>query len=173
MVIVVEGKNDYNKIKSIYPNSEILITNGSAVSNEIITMIEKLSLTDQVILCLDPDGAGEKIRSIISNQVTNVYHLFANKALAISKNKKKVGIEHMRVEDIKALFANVKFNHIGSDVTFQDLIDLGLTGKIDSKQKRQKLGNYLGIGACNAKQLLKRINMFGITLKEIRNLYDS
>lgn len=172
MVIVVEGKNDYNKIKSIYPQSEVLITNGSAVSDELIAMIKKLAKTDQVILCLDPDGAGAKIRNIISENVPNVQHVFAQKKLAISKNKKKVGIEHMKVEDIKQLFTDVKFDSAGSDVTFQDLMDLGLTGNALAKEKRQKLGDYLGIGACNTKQLLKRINMFGITLKEIRKLYD-
>lgn len=171
MVIVVEGKNDYNKIKSIFPEVEVLITNGSAVSDEFLKMVKKLSLVDEIVLCLDPDGPGNKIRKEITAVIPDAYHVFAKKGLAISKNHKKVGIEHMSTSDIKELFSNIKFNRLGSDVTYQDLFKLGYTGNKESKLKRERLGNHLGIGACNAKQLLKRINMFGITLKEIED-YD-
>lgn len=172
MVIVVEGKNDYNKIKSIYPDVEVIMTNGSAISEETIRLINKLAKIDEVVLCLDPDGAGNKIRQKITENVPNVLHVYAKKSLAISKNHKKVGIEHMHKDDIKELFKDIKLKCVGSDVTYQDLYDLGLTGKVDSQAKREKLGEYLGIGACNTKQLLRRINMFGIKLEEIKVFYD-
>ena len=172
MVIVVEGKNDYNKIKSIFPDAEVLITNGSAVSSEFLVMLKKLSAVEQIVLCLDPDGPGEKIRNEITKVVPNTCHVFAKKSLAISKNHRKVGIEHMDNDDIKDLFTNLKFNRLGSDVTYQDLLDLGLSGSPLSKAKRELLGESLGIGVCNTKQLLKRINMFGINLKEIKDFYD-
>ena len=49
-----------------------------------------------------------------------------------------------------------------------DLYELGL---MSSKAKREKLCKKLNISYCNGKQLLKRINMFGITIEEIRE-YD-
>lgn len=95
MVVVVEGKNDANKIKSIFPNVNIIITNGSEINKQTIEDIYKASLNDEVVLCLDPDGPGEKIRRKILEKVTNVNQVFAIKSKAISKNKKKIGIEHM------------------------------------------------------------------------------
>lgn len=172
MVIIVEGKNDYNKIKSIFPDAEVLITNGSAINKEFLGMVKKLSTIDNVVLCLDPDGPGEKIRSKIVEAIPNAYHVFADKSLAISKNHKKVGIEHMNVADIKNMFSNIKFSRVGSDVTYLDLLDLGLSGNDKAKERREQLGISLGIGACNTKQLLKRIHMFGITKKDIKDYYD-
>ena len=100
MVIVVEGKNDANKIKTIFPDVDVIITNGSEINKNTLETIAKVSLTDDVVLCLDPDGPGEKIRRKILEYTDNVHQVFAKKHKAISNNKKKVGIEHMSKEDI-------------------------------------------------------------------------
>lgn len=168
MVIVVEGKNDANKIKSIFKDVDIIITNGSEISEEIIGDIKKASENTEVILCLDPDGPGEKIRRKILEKVEKVNHVFANKEDAISKNKRKVGIEHMSKEDILEMFSNVKIYKKNKDISYADLYEMGY---MDSKQKRIILCKKLGISYCNGKQLLKRLNMFGVTLEELRK-YD-
>ena len=90
MVIVVEGKNDANKIKTIFPDVDIIITNGSEINKGTINDIKKASENNEVVLCLDPDGPGEKIRRKIVEQVPNVNQVFASKNNAISKNKKKM-----------------------------------------------------------------------------------
>ena len=41
-------------------------------------------------------------------------------------------------------------------------------GYMESREQRQKLCDILNISYCNGKQLLKRLNMFGITLEEIK-----
>ncbi len=46
------------------------------------------------------------------------------------------------------------------------MIGLGLIGDINSRKKRERLGDVLGIGYCNSKQLLNRLNNFGITKEE-------
>lgn len=168
MVIVVEGKNDANKIKSIFGNVDVIITNGSEINSKTIEEIYKASLNNEVILCLDPDGPGEKIRKKILECVPNVHQVFAVKKLAISKNNKKIGIEHMKNEDILEMFSNIKYSTNTGTLTYQDLYKLGY---MTSKQKRQKLCEKLNISYCNGKQLLKRLNMFGITLEEVNN-YD-
>lgn len=168
MVVVVEGKNDANKIKSIFPDVNVIITNGSEINKQTINDIYKASLVDEVVLCLDPDGPGEKIRRKIIEKVENVSQVFANKYKAISKNKKKVGIEHMSKEDIVNMFKDIKMNKYNNEITYIQLYELGF---MTSKQKRINLCEKLGISYCNGKQLLKRLNMFGISMEEIKK-YD-
>ncbi|MBE6504001.1 MAG: ribonuclease M5 [Methanobrevibacter sp.] len=165
MIIVVEGKNDANKLKSIFKDVDIIITNGSEISKQTIETIVKASLIDDVVLCLDPDGPGEKIRRKILEHTTNVHQVFAKKEKAISNNKKKIGIEHMNKEDILDMFNDIKINKKEKTVSYMDLYILGY---MESKEKRSKLCDKLNISYCNGKQLLKRINMFGITLEEIK-----
>lgn len=164
MVIVVEGKNDANKLKTIFKDVDIIITNGSEINEQTLLDIYRMSLRTEVILCLDPDGPGEKIRKKIIEKVPNVSQVFAKKNLAISKNKKKVGIEHMSKKDILEMFKDIKKSKNDGNITYIDLFELGY---MTSKEKRIRLCEYLNISYCNGKQLLKRLNMFGITLEEI------
>ncbi len=170
MVIVVEGKNDANKIKSIFKDVDVIITNGSEINQNIILSIKKAAENTEVVLCLDPDGPGEKIRRKIIEHVTNVHQVFADKQKAISSNRKKVGIEHMNKNDIMDMFANIKIVKQNNEkqVTYMQLYEMGY---MTSKIKRIDLCKKLNISYCNGKQLLKRINMFGITLEEIKE-YD-
>lgn len=169
MVVVVEGKNDANKLKNVFGDIDVIITNGSEINKQTINDIYKASLVDDVILCLDPDGPGEKIRRLILEKVTNVQQVFARKEDAFSKNRKKIGIEHMKKEDILEMFKHIKRNKKTSNIQYYDLYELGY---MTSKEKRKNLCEQLNISYCNGKQLLKRINMFGITLEEIKR-YDS
>ena len=168
MVIVVEGKNDANKIKLIFPDVDIIITNGSEINQGTIDDIKKASENNEVVLCLDPDGPGERIRKKIVEQVPNVNQVFAPKRNAISKNKKKVGIEHMSKEDILDMFKDIKVCSNLGNISYISLYEMGY---MTSKEKRVGLCDKLGISYCNGKQLLKRLNMFGITLEEIKK-YD-
>lgn len=168
MVIVVEGKNDANKIKTIFPDVDVIITNGSEINKNTLETIAKVSLIDDVVLCLDPDGPGEKIRRKILEYTDNVHQVFAKKHKAISNNKKKVGIEHMSKEDILEMFENIKINKKQNTISYMDLYNLGY---MESREKRQKLCDKLNISYCNGKQLLKRLNMFGVTIEEIKE-YD-
>ncbi|HHU55860.1 MAG TPA: ribonuclease M5 [Acholeplasmataceae bacterium] len=172
MVVIVEGKNDYNKLKSVFPNLNILITNGSDVRPEFLELVKKLSQNHDIVLCLDPDYSGERIRKTIVDKVPNALHIYANRNKAISKNGKKIGIEHMSKENIISLFSDIKIvNNLGS-LTLNDLYDLGLVGEDDSAIKRKELGNRLGIGYGNAKQFLKKLNMFNISKEDIKKVYD-
>ena len=46
MVIVVEGKNDKNKLQNIFKDAFILITNGSEINKETLDTIKELSKTN-------------------------------------------------------------------------------------------------------------------------------
>ena len=85
-VLVVEGKNDKARILAIFPNLEVITTNGSEISEETLDMIEDISKTHQIILFLDPDFPGERIRNIILNRVPNCQNVFIQKKKAIDYN---------------------------------------------------------------------------------------
>lgn len=170
MVVVVEGKHDEEKIKKVLPNAYVITTNGSAISDSVISEIKKLSDLNEIYLCLDPDGPGEKIRKTILNNVQkNVYNVYAIKQDAVSFNKKKIGIEHMTLDKIKELFANSKKVTNNGCITYLDLYKLGL---MDSKIKRTMLCEKLNIGYCNAKQLVNKLNMHGIELDEVKEILN-
>ena len=167
MVIVVEGKNDKNKLENIFKDSFIIITNGSEISAKTLETIKELSKTNEVVLCLDPDGPGERIRKKIMEYVPVCSNVYAKKKDAISKNKRKVGIEHMTKEDILELFRDIHKTTNTGTIEFIDIYKLGLAS---SRVKREKLCEDLNISYCNAKQLLKRLNAMGVDLERVKEL---
>ena len=170
MIVVVEGKHDASKILSVFPKAFCIITNGSEISKETIDEIKNVIKKEKVYLFLDPDGPGNKIRSKIINNLTedeilNVIVIYSNQEYAISKNNKKVGVEHMKQENIKELFNQFYETKNTGNITMLDIYKLGLA---DSKIKRKEICKKLNLGYCNAKQLVKRLNMHCITIDEVK-----
>ncbi|WP_277291678.1 DUF4093 domain-containing protein, partial [Streptococcus orisratti] len=56
------------------------------------------------------------------------------------------------------------------DITKSDLMRLGLLMGCESRKRREYLGEHLRIGYCNGKQLLKRLELFGINLAEVEEV---
>ena len=170
-VIVVEGYHDESKIKSVYKDAFCVVTNGSEISVETINFIKELSKNNRIIIFTDPDYPGERIRNIIANEVSNVSHAFLNKKDCISKNNKKVGIEHASSEAIIGALSKIyKEDKIKNNITNQDLFALGLNGNVNSHILREKISDKLNIGNPNAKLFLKRINLLGLTKEELEDL---
>lgn len=166
-VIIVEGIHDEMRIKSIYPNANVILTNGNQISEETITMIKKLSETNEIIIFTDPDYPGERIRKIITDVVPSAKQAFLRKNEAISKNKKKVGIEHASKESIVNSLQNVYTYSYKETITLKDLYELGLNGNSNSAILRNKVSDKLNIGKPNAKTFLKRINLINISKEEL------
>lgn len=170
-VIVVEGIHDEMKIKSVYPDANVVITNGSEISQITLDLIKKLSETNEIIIFTDPDSPGEAIRKRITEVVPNAKQAFLRKKDAISKNKKKVGIEHATKETIMDSLENVyTFTESNNNITMADLFNLGLNGSANSQMLRDKISEYLNIGKPNAKTFLKRINLIQISFEELKEL---
>ena len=166
-IVVVEGLHDLERLKKIFPDMDILITNGSEIEENLPVIVEASKKRD-IILFLDPDYPGERIRKRIQEVIPNAKHAFLKKDLAISKNKKKVGIEHAKDSDLIDALNNcltpVESTNL---VTYLDLYNLGLFGNKDSQKLRDKVCEKLNLGHTNGKTFLKRINMFNITIKEV------
>lgn len=170
-VIVVEGYHDLAKLKEIYSDVDVVITNGSEVSNETLVELKRLNEKRGLILLLDPDYQGERIRRIINEYVGDTKHAFIEKKKCISKNKKKVGIEHAKKEDIITALEQLHVsNKQNETIALNELYSLGLIGKKNSKKQREILSNLTGIGLSNGKTMHKKLNMFGFTKDEIEEL---
>jgi len=173
-VVVVEGYHDLARLKAIYPNLDVVITNGSEISTETLKELKTLNQSRGLILFLDPDYQGERIRRIINDYVGTTSHAFLPKEKCISKNKKKVGIEHADNQDLIKALQNVLTTTFSTNTIFTivDLQHWGLVGHKDAKQKRKQLTENLGIGLCNGKTLLNKLHMFNITKDQIINALE-
>ena len=107
-IFVVEGRNDESRLKQIYPTIEVITTNGSAIDPDKVEVLQKLDETHVIILFLDPDHAGERIRRILGKSLTHVFHAFIDQNLAHSKNGKKIGIEHASTQTIQEALKDMK-----------------------------------------------------------------
>jgi len=167
-IYVVEGKNDRMRLQSLFPKIEVLITQGSAINLSTLTILESLDETHDIILFLDPDHAGDRIRRILSHKLKHVYHAFIDQDDAHSKNQKKIGVEHASDETIiKALHMMRRPCLTRSDITYSFLHEHQLTGSTNSKAIRTIISRAFKIGYVNGKTLYQRLHLFGIKQKEI------
>lgn len=170
-IIICEGTHDAIKINSVYKDIKCIITNGSEISKETLDMIKRYSLNYQIVCFLDPDYPGERIRSIISNIVPECKHVYIKKELCISKNRKKVGVEHASIDDIKKVLDPVltinKIIKKNKEITINDLYELCIIG---NKKLRVYISNYYNIGNPNNKTLLNRLNSLNIDLNDLKKV---
>lgn len=173
-VFVVEGRHDSDKLQKIYPGIKTIETNGSAIDPTQIAVLKKLDETHDIVLFLDPDHAGERIRRILNQEIQHIYHAFIDQKDGISKNKKKIGIEHASKETIENALKNMKnvVEESQSDITYAFLYEMKLTGHKDAKARRTFLSSRLGIGHVNGKTLYHRLRMFNKTQKEVIEVFE-
>ena len=169
-VIVVEGKTDVATLSNIV-KAEFITTNGFEISEETIELIEKVNKTKGVILFLDPDGPGEKIRMKIMNRIPNLKHAFVNPKYA--KKGKKLGVAETDKEHILEALENViTLKEREINITYLNFFELELVGFNNSLEKRLKIEDYYRIGHGSAKTCLKRLNMLGVTFKELKEVVN-
>ena len=172
-VLVVEGKNDKACILAIFPSLNVITTNGSEISEDTLDMIEELSHTHKIILFLDPDYPGERIRSKILERVPTCDNVFIKKSKAIDHKKHKVGVEHASDEDIKEALENrISYSSKKETISNKDLFMLGLVGANNSALKRLYISERLHIGQPNGKTFLNRLNMLEMTYEKVRLILD-
>lgn len=164
-LIVVEGKNDTAAVKRAV-DADTIETGGSAVDRRVIAKIALAAERRGVIILTDPDHAGERIRKIVSSKVPGCKHAFIPEQDATAKGD--IGVENASPESIRHALAHVHTEFEGAPVLIgmDDLIAAGLIGHPSAAERRMALGNILGIGYCNGKQLYKRLAIFRITPEE-------
>ena len=168
--IVVEGKDDESAVKHAV-NAEVIITNGLGINEKIIERIKTAQQRTGVIIFTDPDFPGEKIRKIICSKIAGCKHAYLPRKY--SRKGSDIGIENASPEHIIQALSKVQTE--GKDnklFTMGHMVDAGLIMEASSRQRREEMGEVLGIGYGNAKQFLKRLNHYNITMKEFQEALE-
>ncbi|MDY6003067.1 MAG: ribonuclease M5 [Bacilli bacterium] len=167
-IIVVEGKTDVSVLSS-FLDAEYVITNGSAIDNDVLNYLLSRSKNTQIVVLTDPDMPGKRIRDIIEAKIPNVSHCFIEKKYAIKKNK--VGVAECDINYLKECL-----NHIITyqekrinNLSMKDLYELKLTGS-GSNDNKNKIASIYHLGRVNSKTLLKRLNGIGVTKEQLKEL---
>lgn len=167
-VIVVEGKNDTRRLQSFF-DVDTFETDGLALNKEKIELIRKLNEKRGVILFLDPDSPGEKIRQRLNSEIAGLKNAFVISKEA--RTSKKVGIEHASKEVLEEALNNlITYGNCKDSLTKEEFYELGLGGEADSAVKRAKVAKAFHLGECNGKTMFKRINMLGISYNDIKEI---
>ena len=167
-VIVVEGASDKALLEN-FINTEIVLTNGSDVPCETIEYLKALSKNKEIVVLTDPDSPGKRIRDVLDKEIPDLLHAYIPKEKAIKKGK--VGVAESDPDTILEALNHLcpaPKKEIKGNITYSDLVELGLVGCEDSSLKRDKVGKKLHIGFGNGKTFLKRLNSLGITLEELK-----
>lgn len=163
--IVVEGKDDITNVKRAV-DAEIIATNGLAFGKNLIERLKVIDERTGIIILTDPDHAGKKIREKIAREIPNAKHAYIERKKAIKKND--LGVENAEPEVIIEALKNAKaeITDTRNEFVMADLVNNGLSIGKDAKKNREKLGDILGIGYYNSKQLLSKLNSFGVSREE-------
>lgn len=162
-VIVVEGKTDTQVLKS-FLDVDTIETGGSGLNQKTLDYIKTTSLTRDIIIMTDPDFPGMQIRDKVSKVIPSCKHAFVNKKDAIKHHK--VGIAEATQEAILEALENVvTFSAENESMTWAEFIQLDIIG---NKKRRLAIYDYFHLGYGNAKTLFKRLNLVGITAREIK-----
>ena len=164
-VIIVEGKMDTVAVQRAV-DAETIETGGFALRNGTLAKIKGGYLRRGIIILTDPDGAGQRIRSFLTDRFPNAGQAFVPKKDA--RTPDDVGIEQASPEAIRLALSKVRHHQFAPQKIFTeaDLFANGLSGDASSAYKRDALGAELGIGYGNAKRLLQRLNDYGVTREE-------
>ncbi|MBU5427975.1 ribonuclease M5 [Tissierella pigra] len=170
-VIVVEGRDDITAVKAAV-DAEVIATGGFGYNKEFIRNLKSIAEKTGIIILTDPDYAGEQIRKDLSKHIKNCKHAFLPQGKALKKND--IGVENANKEDILEAILKSRPSNVErkEEFTKEEIIALGLAGGEGSREKREELGNILGIGYANSKQFLNRLNNFGITREEFEQALE-
>lgn len=164
-LIVVEGVHDAAAVHRAV-RAEVLCTDGFKLGAEVQACIQRAAEHHGVIVLTDPDPAGEQIRKRITALVPEVKH--ARLSRRDCQAGRKVGVEHASATVIRQALEGVRYTMTDerTEFTTEDLWAHGLTAGPGSKHRRARLGERLRIGIGNARQLLRRLNRYGVTREE-------
>lgn len=169
-IIVVEGKNDTNVLKSHF-ECDTIETHGTHLGKEILAQIALAKEKRGVIIFTDPDYPGEKIRSTINQKISGCQNAYIDKNKA--KTSKKVGIEHASKEDLLDALSHLFTYEEGiTSLSYEDYLSLGFNGSEDAAKRRAYIAKKLYLGKPNAKTLYKRFNMLRLQKEDIITLME-
>ncbi len=150
--IIVEGKYDKIKLCSLF-DADVIVTGGFAIFSHGERLALLRSLADKagkIIILTDSDGGGHLIRSHIKSAISpeKIINLYTPKTQGKEKRKKEpsregyLGVEGIDAQVLTELllpFCEDSLTEPKTPITKADLYALGLSGRPDSKSKREAL----------------------------------
>ena len=169
---VVEGNDDENKLRQLGVK-HIVKTNGKFIRKEVISFLKLAQEKRDLILLLDPDGPGREITKKLTSCLENYIVVKAVKSETISKNKKKVGIGNMRIDNLKNLLDVflIKDNEINEkpSLSKEDFISLNLS-LFENRKFKEMIREKYSILYSSSKMIYQSLLILKITKEEISSL---
>lgn len=167
-VIVVEGKDDVAAVKAAV-DAQCLTTHGHGLNARILQEIEEAAERCGIIILTDPDYAGKRIRQLLAERIPQAKHAYLDRVSATKGDD--IGVENASPEVIREALQRARATLCEERHVFSadDLFAHGLDGAEGAKARRIALAGKLGISYGNAKQLLARLNDFGVTRNEFES----
>jgi ribonuclease M5 len=163
---VVEGKNDAKRLHEMDKTLEVFITGGMHFSQKEITYLKACAPKYDIILLLDPDGAGERIRKRLMQELPSAGNIFV--PLEAARGNRKIGIEHVDLEELRTLLGTpAKYDVSRETWTLKDLYNYGLAGTNEAKLKRREIADNHQIPYANAKTFVKILNRYDVSKKAV------
>lgn len=156
--VIVEGKYDKIKLSSVV-DAVIIVTNGFRIfkDKEKLGLIRYYAEKTGIVILTDSDSAGRKIRGYIKGATSNgsVKNVYIPDVFGKEKRKTKpsaegkLGVEGIDVKTLEQAFAKAGITSSerekSSDITKATLFELGLSGRPNSSELREKLQASLGL----------------------------
>lgn len=170
-VIVVEGIKDEIAVKRGV-DAEVIYVSGFGLTKKTLKLIQNAQEKCGVILLMDSDSAGERIRKSISDKVKGVKHAYIPRSKSTKNGD--IGVENAKPEAIIEAIKNSKciLEEKREEFTMKDLILNNLVNTEESSLRREKIGDILGIGYSNGKKFLARLNGFNISREQFENALE-
>ncbi len=186
--ILVEGRYDKNTLSQIV-DAPILETSGFGIfkDKQQMALLRRIAETRGLIVFTDSDGAGFVIRNHIKSAIPARYlkHAYIPDIAGKEKRKAapgkegKLGVEGMSreiiLEALKRCGATIEGETVSSagQITKQDMVALGLSGRAGSSEKRKALMKTLNLPEhMSANALLQALNLL-YRLEEVEKLIDN
>lgn len=184
--IVVEGRYDKNTLSQIV-DAPILETSGFGIMKDKhqLALVRKVAATRGLIVFTDSDGAGFVIRNYLKGAIPadRLKHAYIPDIPGKERRKSapgkegKLGVEGMRpeviIEALRKAGATIEgetAKHTAGNITKQDLMELGLSGGPNSKEKRLELLKKLDMPEhTSSNAMLQALNML-LELDELKEL---
>lgn len=174
-VIVVEGKKDTQRLRLIDPEVRTVETRGSAINHKLIQTIKKIKETNEVVVLTDPDFSGERIRRLISAEISDIKQAFLRQKDAIPKKNShhhSLGVEHASEEAILRALNEVSRSEKNTPelISREDLLRLRLINYPQARKRREYVCEKLNLGYVNSAHLAQRLQLLGVDLAELEKL---
>ena len=169
--IVVEGRDDVTVVEQAV-DTLILATHGFGITAETWGLIEKAYNERGIIILTDPDFSGEEIRRRLTERFPRAKQAYLPRQKAIKGDD--IGVENATPVDVLEAIesAHATKESAGEKIEMEELVRLGLTGIEGASEIREAVSDRLGIGRCNSKAMLRKLNGFGIGIVELEEAVE-